>query len=112
MYWVLYNTIEEWRIVNNNDIGKLRQILYAIVLVAIIGAFLGIPITLTNIVIEWLIGAFVGAVCSLVAGSLVEAFTGDLLKPIAFNINIRGFDFSITAFAIATFAVKVWLFGL
>jgi len=93
-------------------VGKLELIISAIVLVAIVGAFLGIPPTLTNIVIEWLIGAFIGAVCSIVAGSVVEAFTGDLLKTIAFNIDIHGMNFSITAFAIATFAVKVWLFGL
>jgi hypothetical protein len=98
--------------VDNKDIDKLKLIVYAIVIVAILGAFLNIPFSLTNTIIQWLIGAFVGSVCSLVAGSLVEAFTGDWLKKIALNINIYGFKFSITIFAIATFIVKVWLFGL
>ncbi|HLE75839.1 MAG TPA: hypothetical protein VI864_07345 [Candidatus Bathyarchaeia archaeon] len=94
------------------DSDKLMLILYAIVLVAVLGAFLNIPLALTNTIIQWLVGAFIGSVCSLVAGYLVEAFSGDLLKRIALNITISGFEFSITAFAIATFIVKVWLFGL
>jgi hypothetical protein len=47
----------------------------------------------------------------LVAGAIVEAFTGELLKKITLTITIGDFSFSITAFAIATFIVKVWLFG-
>ena len=97
---------------NDTDIDKLKLIILAIISVGVLGAFFNLPSALINTITEWLTGAFVGALCSLVAGSLVEAFTGDLLKPIAFNINIGGLDFSITAFAIATFAVKVWLFGL
>jgi hypothetical protein len=94
------------------DVNKLQLILYAIVLVAIIGALLNIPSGLTNTVTQWLVGAFAGLVCSIIAGQLVEAFTGNLLKTIALNIEIHGFNLSITAFAIATFIVKVWLFGL
>ena len=93
------------------DSDKLMLIIYAIVLVAILGAVLNIPSALTNTIIQWLIGAFVGAVCSIVAGYLVEGFSGDLLKKIALNISIFGFEFSITAFAVVTFIVKVWLFG-
>lgn len=93
------------------DIGKLELILYAIVLVAVVGALLNVPLWLTNTVIQWLVSAFTGMVFSLVAGSLIKAFTGDLLKKIALNITIYKFEFSITAFAIATFIVKVWLFG-
>lgn len=93
------------------DSDKLMLILYGIVLVAVLGAFLNIPLALTNTIIQWLVGAFIGSVLSLVAGYLVEAFTGNLLKKIALNINIHGFEFSITAFAVATFIVKIWLFG-
>jgi ABC-type uncharacterized transport system permease subunit len=96
---------------DEKDIDKLKAIVYLIVAVAVIGAFLNIPAWLTNTAIQWLVGAFVGMVCSLVAGSLVEAFTGDLLKKIALNIEISGIGFSITAFAIATLVVKIWLFG-
>jgi len=96
----------------DKDVDKLKLIVYVIVLVAFLGAVFHIPLALTNTIIQWLIGAFIGSVCSLVAGSLVEAFTGDLLKKIALNITIYGFKFSITAFAIATVIVKIWLFGL
>jgi hypothetical protein len=96
---------------DEKDIDKLKLIIYLIVLVAIIGAFLNIPNWLTNIAIQWLVGVFGGMVCSLIAGSLIEAFTGNLLKKIALNIEIFGIGFSITAFAIATLVVKIWLFG-
>ena len=97
---------------DEKDIDKLKAVVYLIVVVAVIGAFLNIPAWLTNTAIQWLIGVFGGMVCSLVAGSLVEAFTGDLLKKISLNIEISGINFSITVFAIATLIVKIWLFGL
>jgi hypothetical protein len=96
---------------DKDDIEKLKIPIYLIVLVAVLGALFNIPFALTNWVIQYLIGAFVGSVCSLVAGSLVEAFTGDLLKKITLTFEILGLNFSITIFAIATFIVKVWLFG-
>jgi hypothetical protein len=91
--------------------AKLRTILYVIVLVAVVCALLNVPPELTNSIIEWLVGMFVGSLFSFVAGALVEAFSGDLLKKIALNIEIFGFEFSITAFAVVTFIVKIWLFG-
>ena len=90
---------------------KLELIIYLIVLVAVLGAVFNIPSALTNLAVQWLISAFIGSVCSLVAGSIVEAITGDLLKKITLTISIDDFQISITAFAIATFIVKVWLFG-
>lgn len=93
------------------DVNKLYLVLYAIVGIAVIGVLLNIPAWLTNTVIQWLVGLFGGLVCSMVAGTLVKAFTGDVLKKIALNIEIYGFGLSITAFAIATFIVKIWLFG-
>lgn len=96
---------------SEKEIDKLRLIIYLIALVAVIGAFLGIPTHITELAIQWLVSVFIGLVFSLVAGSLVEAFTGDLLKTITLTIPIKGFNISISAFAIATFIVKVWLFG-
>jgi hypothetical protein len=93
------------------DDDTITKILYAIILVVVVGAIFQIPSALINGAVQWLIGALIGSIFSLVAGTIVEAFTGDLLKKIALNINIHGFEFSITAFAIATFIVKVWLFG-
>ena len=96
---------------DRNKTKTLELIVYAIILVAVLGAVLNIPFALTNMVIQWLVGMFVGSVFSLVAGALVEAFTGDLLKKITLTIEVGDLHFSITAFAIATFIVKVWLFG-
>lgn len=90
---------------------ELEKILYLIVIVAIVGALFNIPSFLTNLAIQWLISSFIGSVFSLIAGTLVEAVTGDFLKTISFTVEIKGFHFSITAFALTTFIVKVWLFG-
>jgi ABC-type polysaccharide/polyol phosphate export permease len=96
---------------DNNKTKTLELIIYVIILVAFVGALFNIPSALTNMVIQLLIGMFVGSFFSLVAGEIVEAFTGDLLKAITLTIEIGDIHFSITAFAIATFIVKVWLFG-
>jgi len=96
---------------NEKDVDKLKLIIYMIVLVAFLGAVFNIPLALTNAIIQWLVGVFIGSVFSFVAGALVEAFSGNFLKKIALNITIFDLKFSITAFAIATFIVKVWLFG-
>jgi len=96
---------------NDNDKTKaLELIIYAIIMVAFLGAVFNIPFALTNMVIQWLIGMFVGSVFSLVAGALVEAFTGDWLKTITLTVEIGDFHISITVFAIATFIVKYLLF--
>jgi len=95
----------------NNKTRILELTVYFIILVAFLGAVFNIPFALTNIIIQWLIGIFVGSLCSLVAGTLVEAFTGDLLKTITITIEISDFHISITVFAIVTFVVKIWLFG-
>lgn len=96
---------------SNNRTRDLELVLYLIVLVAFLGAVFNIPFALTNMIIQWLVGIFVGSVLSLVAGSLVEAITGNWLKTITLTIEIGDFHFSITVFAIVTFIVKVWLFG-
>lgn len=96
---------------NDNKTGTLELIIYLIILVAFLGAVFNIPLALTNMVIQWLVGMFVGSLFSLIAGMLVEAFTGDLLKTITLTIEIGDFHISITVFAIVTFIVKVRLFG-
>lgn len=93
------------------DVKELKKIIYLIVIVAIVGAVLNIPPFLTNFAIQWLISSFVGSLFSLVEGTLVEAFTGDFLKTISLTVNIKGINISITAFALATFIAKIWLFG-
>ena len=90
---------------------KVELLVYLIIVVVLLGAFFSIPTFITNWIVQWLIGAIVGSVFSLAAGAIVEAFTEDFLKKIAINIEIGGFNFSVTVFAIATFIVKVWLFG-
>lgn len=93
------------------ETGKLKLIIYLIVLAAVLSALFNIPSQITDLVIQWLMSAFVGSVCALVAGSLVETFTGNILKTISLTISIKGFNMSISAFAISTSIVRIWLFG-
>ena len=93
---------------------NLQYFVYAVIIIALLFAVLGIPSSFTNLVINWLasllVGSIAGAVTSLPAILLVEAFTGDRLKSILLLVEIRGFRFSISAFAIATFLVRYFIF--
>ena len=92
---------------------KTKLILLVIILVAVGGSYLGLSTDTINWINELLISMLIGLFLSAVVGSIIEAFTRDFLKTIFLNIPIFGdFSISISAFAIATFIVKVWLFGL
>jgi len=91
---------------------KVELLVYLIIVVVLLTAFFNIPESVTNWIVQLLVSAIIGSIFSLVAGAVVEAFTGDLLKTIALTISIGSLKFSVTAFAIATFIVKIWLFGL
>ncbi|MBE3122656.1 MAG: hypothetical protein IMZ58_10695 [Thermoplasmata archaeon] len=92
---------------------KLTLIIIVIIIVAIVGTYLGISSGTINQINGWLISIFIGFILSTISGSLVEAVSGDILKTIFLNIPIYGdFSISISVFAIATFIVKVSLFGL
>ena len=96
---------------SKEDDNKLQLIILVIVLVVVAGALLGIPQDWTNWIVQWLISAFIGTIFSVVAASIVEAFTGDVLKTILISIEITDdIRFSISLFAIATIIVKYWLF--
>ena len=91
---------------------KLKLIIYLIVIVAIVGSFLGLSSNTTNMIIQWLVSVFVGILTSFIVGRLVEAFTGDLLKIILLNIPITDdFSISISVFVITVIVVKFLLFG-
>ena len=96
-----------------NDLeDKFILLVIGIVIVSAIGGYLSIPPGVIDSINKLIIGLFVGAVTSFLAGTIVEGFTGNFLKPFALNIEILGISFSITAFAIATFLVETWLFGI
>jgi large-conductance mechanosensitive channel len=95
---------------SKEEAKKIQEILISIIIVVVAAAFLRIPQWLTNWIVQWLISALVGTVFSMTAAAIVEAFTGDLLKSITLTVEIGDFKFSVTAFAIVTIIVKLWLF--
>ena len=94
------------------DEEKLSLIISIIIIVVVAGALLGISAETIEKIVELLVSVFIGILLSMVAGSLVQAFTGNILKKILLPINIKGFKFSISVFVIVTFIVKVLLFGI
>jgi uncharacterized protein involved in response to NO len=92
---------------NTNKLGILKLIVVLIAMVGIFGALYDIPDDLTNQIIQWLVSIFVSLVFSILAGSLVEAFTGDILKRLFINIPITdNINISISLFFIATLIVS------
>ena len=95
----------------DENADKLRLILLAIILVAVAGVAFGLPQHIVSWMTQWLISIFIGMVFSLVASSLIEALTGDLLKRYRMEIEITDdIRFSISLFMIATVIVKYLLF--
>jgi len=79
-------------------------------LLVIVLALLGANQSTINWAIKLFGGALAGMITSAAAGGIVERAGGDLLKRIFVVLRIWKFKFSVTAFAIATTIVEVWLF--
>ncbi len=94
------------------DEDKLQLIIYLILLVTIVGTYLGWSADATNQVIQWLVSIFISILLTMVVASLAKAATGNLLKRVKFKIKILGFSVYISLFTVVTFILKVWWFGL
>jgi uncharacterized phage infection (PIP) family protein YhgE len=96
--------------------GDKREILKLIVVViaavGIGGALYDIPPDVTDQIIQWLISIFISLVFSILAGSLVEAFSGDLLKTLFINLPLTdNISIPVSFFFIVTLLAKYLLFG-
>ncbi len=89
----------------------LELIITLIIVVAILGAYFNVSDETINHIVDWLVSIFIGVLLSAVSGAIVEAFKGDFLKMIFIPIKIGDFKFSISVFVIATFMVRILLFG-
>lgn len=90
--------------------NKIKNFVWLIVLVALIGALLGIPDSITHFMINIIIGFMIGSITSAIAGQFIESLSGDFLKKILITFEIKGIRFSFTIFAIVTIIVEFWLF--
>ena len=81
----------------SNRIEILAKIFVLIVILSILfGWSNDFTTKLTNIIIA----IMVSTIISYTVGSVIERFSGDLLKKISLNFEIKGYKFSITAFVI------------
>ena len=94
-----------------NYVEKFGFVIYAIAILAILGAFLGWPSNTISMMTEWLISIGIGIVLSGISGEFVELLSGDIFKKIFLFVPIGPFDFSISLFPFTTLIVKLWLFS-
>jgi len=95
----------------DKQIDKVKLVIYAMIAIAFIGSILGLSNESMRTIFEFLISVLIGIILSMIAGSIVESITGDYLKKVMLNIEILGFNISISFFIIVTVIVKIWLFG-
>ena len=88
----------------------VENLVYLLAVVVVFLALVNAPKWLINFAVQIIVSAIIGAITSLVAANVVEDLTGDTLKKIFLNVEIKGTYFSISLFAIATIIVKYALF--
>lgn len=80
------------------------------VIVVLALSLLGASQGTIDFVVSLFTSAIVGAVTSLVAGTIIEALTGDALKKVLIPVRIGPFEFSVSLFLIATIVLKFSIF--
>ncbi|MCK4496816.1 MAG: hypothetical protein KAU24_01370 [Candidatus Aenigmarchaeota archaeon] len=89
----------------------IRTLILVLILIVVGGTYLGVSAETMSVIVDLFTKyVIIGAITSLVVGSLVEAFTGDYLKGILLNINIKGLKFSVSVFFITVVVLKLLIF--
>ena len=91
-------------------VAGIRRLVLIFVAAVVILAFIPGSSGLINLATSLFVGAFVGAVFSLAAATMVEAFTGDSLKTIFLSFEVGALRFSVSLFVVATIVVKYLIF--
>jgi len=90
---------------------RIKNLLLFLVLLVLLASLLGISQGAIDRFVELFVRyLLIPAIVSLASGSVVEALSGDALKTILVVVDIRGFKFSITAFAIAVAILNFLIF--
>ena len=93
------------------DEKTIKNLFYILVVIVVGLSFLGVPSEIINFVIKIFIKYIIlGAISSLVVGRLIEAFSGDILKKIFINLEIKGIKISVSAFVITVLILKLFIF--
>ena len=89
---------------------RLEYLFWALIAAVFVLAILGVPGWFLNLVVSLFTSAIIGAIISFLATALVEELTGDFLKGYLIELDVFGFEFSISLFVVATITVRLWLF--
>ncbi|GAJ12781.1 unnamed protein product [marine sediment metagenome] len=90
---------------------RLQSLFVLLVIIILLGAWLGLSDeTLGRIAELFAVYVIIPTITSIVSGMIVEAVGGGFLKSILFVVEIKGFPFSISAFAIAVVVLKFLIF--
>jgi hypothetical protein len=88
------------------DIYRIQNLFLLFIILVVIASFFFSPEAFDWIG-DWFLNlVIVSAALSITVGTMVEAFSGDTLKRISFNIKVWRVSFSVTAFFIAVFILK------
>lgn len=90
---------------------RVRLILLILVAIVIVGTYLGLSQETMKFIINLFQSIIISTFLSFIAGSLIEAFSRDMLKKYFLVISIKDeFSVSISFFVIATILLKFILF--
>lgn len=95
-----------------NKLGKqVQTYIYILIIIVLAMAYLGFSQSVISFVEDIFVKyVIISAITSAVAGSLVESLTGNSLKSIFLNVEVKGIKFSLSFFVIAVFILKIFIF--
>jgi hypothetical protein len=91
-------------------VEQIRNLFLLLIAILFVASFFFSPETVDwigSVLVKYLV---IPAVISFVVGSIVEASTGDTLKRISFDIRIRGYSFSVSAFLVVVLILRFFWF--
>ena len=92
------------------SLEKKIQFFIGILVVVVLGlAYLGVSQNTIGLVVDLFVKyVIVSAILSTIFGTLLEALTGNVLKEILLNVDIKGIKFSISVFVLTIIVLKLF----
>jgi len=88
------------------NIYRIQNLFLLFIILVLVASFF-LPPKMVDWIGDWFVNLIIlSTAFSITVGTMLEAFGGDTLKRIAFNIKVWRVSFSVTAFFIAVFILK------
>lgn len=90
---------------------RIKNLIYILIVIVLALSLLGFSTGTINLIIEIFVKyILIGAITSLLVGTIIERLTGDTLKKIFLTIEIRGIGISVSAFFVTVIILKFVIF--